>query len=54
MRAQFPTCKILLFSGRPATSDLVNAARADGHDFDLLMKPVLPTELLSEIRKKVG
>ena len=54
MRAQFPTCKILLFSGRPAGSDLVDAARAQGHDFDLLLKPVLPTEFLSEIRKKVG
>jgi DNA-binding response OmpR family regulator len=54
MRAQYPTCKILLFSGRPATSDLVDAARAQGHDFDLLLKPVLPTEFLSEIRKKVG
>ena len=54
MRAQFPTCKILLFSGQPATLDLVDAARAEGHDFDLLLKPVLPTEMLSEIWKKVG
>jgi DNA-binding NtrC family response regulator len=54
MSAQYPTCKILLFSGQPATSDLVDAARAQGHNFDLLLKPVLPTEFLSEIRKKVG
>jgi DNA-binding response OmpR family regulator len=54
MRAQYPTCKILLFSGRPATSDLVDAARAQGHDFDLLLKPILPTELLSEIRKRLA
>jgi CheY-like chemotaxis protein len=30
MRAQFPACKILLFSGQPATLDLVDAARAQG------------------------
>ena len=54
MRAQFPACKILLFSGQPATLDLVDAARAQGHDFDLLLKPVLPTEMLSEIWKKFG
>jgi hypothetical protein len=32
----------------------VDAARAEGHHFDLLLKPVFPTELLLEIRKKVG
>ena len=54
MKAQYPTCKILLFSGRPSTLDLLDAARARGHNFDLLLKPVHPRELLSEIRKKVG
>jgi CheY-like chemotaxis protein len=54
MKAQYPTCKILLFSGRPSTLDLLDAARARGHDFDLLLKPVLPRELLSEIWKRVG
>jgi len=36
MRAQYPTCKILLFSGQAATMDLLVNARAQGHDFDLL------------------
>lgn len=54
MKAQHPACKILLFSGRPSTLDLVDAARAKGHDFDLLQKPVLPPELLLAIWKKVG
>lgn len=54
MKAEYPTCKILLFSGRPSTLDLLDAARARGHNFDLLLKPVHPRELLSEIRKKVG
>ena len=54
MKAQYPTCKILLFSGRPSTLDLLDAARARGHNFDLLLKPVHPRELLSAIGEKVG
>jgi CheY-like chemotaxis protein len=54
MRAQFPTCKILLFSGQPATFDLLAEARGRGHDFDLLLKPMLPTELLFEVGKVVN
>jgi len=49
MRAQCPQCKILLFSGQAATFDLLEDARKQGHDFDLLAKPVHPTELLFQI-----
>ena len=53
MRAQYPTCKILLFSGHPATCGLIEDARARGHEFHLLLKPVAPAELLLEIGKMV-
>jgi CheY-like chemotaxis protein len=49
MRAQYPDCKILLFSGQAGTLDLLAGARAQGYDFRLLAKPVFPSELLSEI-----
>jgi DNA-binding NtrC family response regulator len=49
MRAQYPNCKILLFSGQAGTSDLLESARARGYDFRLLQKPVHPTEFLFEI-----
>jgi CheY-like chemotaxis protein len=49
MRAQYPNCKVLLFSGQAATSDLLENARAQGHDFRLLQKPVHPSEFLFEI-----
>ena len=49
MRAQYPNCKILLFSGQAATSDLLEGARAQGYDFRLLQKPVFPSVFLSEI-----
>jgi hypothetical protein len=49
MRAQYPNCKILLFSRQAATLDLMEGARAQGYDFRLLKKPVFPSAFLSEI-----
>ena len=48
MRAQYPNCKILLFSGQAATLDLLEGAHARGYDFGILQKPVFPSDLLSE------
>jgi hypothetical protein len=45
---------IALFLGQAARMDLLEDARAQGHDFDLLLKPVPPTEFLFEIRKMVN
>ena len=50
LRAQWPACKILLFSGQSATSDLLRSAREAGHQFELLSKPIHPTDLLTAIR----
>jgi CheY-like chemotaxis protein len=49
MRARYPKCKILLFSGQAGTLDLLENARAQGHDFHLLLKPVHPSELLAKM-----
>ena len=49
MKAQYPNCMILLFSGQAATLDLLEGARAQGYDFRLLQKPVHPSEFLFEI-----
>lgn len=46
-----PDCKILLFSGQAATSNLLESAQAGGHHFELLSKPVHPTDLLKKIQK---
>lgn len=45
-----PGCKVLLFSGQAATSDLLADARNQGYNFDLIEKPVHPTDLLAKIR----
>jgi DNA-binding response OmpR family regulator len=49
MRAQHPKCKIMLFSGQAASLDLLENARAQGHDFHFLLKPVHPSALLAEM-----
>jgi DNA-binding NtrC family response regulator len=45
-----PECKVLLFSGQASTADLLERARAQGYDFDLLAKPVHPADLLAKLR----
>jgi FixJ family two-component response regulator len=50
MRERCPNCKVLLISGHPATVGHLETARANGHDFQALAKPVHPAELLERIR----
>lgn len=50
IRGFLPGCKILLFSGQGATADLLESARKQGHDFELVCKPVHPRDLLAKLR----
>jgi CheY-like chemotaxis protein len=50
IRKALPSCKILLFSGQAATADLLEKARAQGHEFEILAKPVHPQDLLAKLR----
>ena len=50
IRTLLPACKILLFSGQAATADLLDRARAQGHEFEILAKPVHPQDLLARLR----
>lgn len=50
IRSFLPSCKILLFSGQAATADLLEDARAEGHEFEILAKPVHPQDLLAKLR----
>jgi CheY-like chemotaxis protein len=50
LKEECPDCKVLLFSGQAATVNLLESARAKGHDFELLSKPIHPTEFLKKIR----
>jgi DNA-binding response OmpR family regulator len=50
IRELLPSCKILLFSGQAATADLLDRARNQGHEFEILAKPVHPQDLLARLR----
>lgn len=45
-----PECRVVLLSGQAATSDLLREARQRGHEFEILLKPVHPTHLLSRLQ----
>ena len=50
VRAKLPFCKVLLFSGQATTVDLLEKAHAQNHEFETLVKPIHPDELLAKIR----
>jgi DNA-binding response OmpR family regulator len=47
-----PSCRILLFSGQATWSDLAELPEAGGHNFDLILKPVHPTELIDILNSR--
>jgi len=50
LRTLLPNIKILLFSGQAATADLLEKARVNGYEFEILAKPVHPQDLLTKLR----
>jgi CheY-like chemotaxis protein len=50
IRALLPGIKVLLFSGQAATADLLEKARTQGYEFEILAKPVHPQDLLTRLR----
>lgn len=50
-KAIYPQCRVLLFSGAASTSALLDDARGQGHQFQILAKPVHPSELLSTLKQ---
>lgn len=46
-----PYSKLLLISGNAGYGDLLEKARAEGFDFELLLKPVPPPELLARVEQ---
>jgi CheY-like chemotaxis protein len=53
VRRIFPDCRVLLFSGQAATTDLLTSAKRAGHEFTLLSKPVYPTDLLRRVSESL-
>jgi DNA-binding NtrC family response regulator len=51
IKEHHPDCKVLLFSGNAAMADMLASARQQGHDFELLTKPVHPADLLARVER---
>lgn len=49
VRARIPKCKTLLLSGQAGTLQLLHDASVQGHDFEILTKPIHPSDLLKHI-----
>jgi CheY-like chemotaxis protein len=53
IRRQFPGCCILLFSGQAETLEILEDAKRQGYDFELLAKPLHPEELLKKVKELI-
>lgn len=47
LRENYPSCRILLFSGQPDSGAILEESLKKGHDFLVLAKPLHPSVLLS-------
>lgn len=50
IRELSPRTRIVLISGQAATLEILSRARARGHDFELLPKPIHPSQLIRHLR----
>lgn len=50
IRELCPETRIVLFSGQAATVEILARARERGHNFELLPKPIHPTQLIKHLR----
>jgi DNA-binding NtrC family response regulator len=49
IRERHPACKVLLFSGQASTRNILEMVGKRGYDFELLSKPIHPTDLLVRV-----
>ncbi|MDE1163179.1 MAG: response regulator [Acidobacteriaceae bacterium] len=51
IRELCPETRIVLFSGQAATLEILARAHERGHNFELLPKPIHPTQLIKHLRQ---
>ena len=54
VKSAHPRCRVLLYSGQIHTAELLERAKKDGHEFEVLAKPVHPAQILERLRDLVG
>lgn len=52
VRSQLPATVIVLISGQVGITDLLRQAKEEGHEFNLLAKPIHPEKLLDFLKQK--
>lgn len=49
LKENYADCHVLLFSGQPSVEALMETAKSEGHEFEIMAKPVHPTTMLNAI-----
>lgn len=50
VREMLPSCRIVLLSGQTVTAQLLDEARAQGYEFEIIAKPLHPIQLIAHLR----
>lgn len=50
----YPSCGIVLLSGQAATASQLEEAEQAGYEFEILLKPVHPKDLLAKLRSQAA
>ncbi len=50
IRSQFPQTRVFLFTGQHFAAELLAGPRAQGYNFEILIKPVHPKDLVERLR----
>lgn len=45
-----PGCRVLLFSGNADSAGLLHDSRVQGHNFEILQKPLHPSDLIAHLK----
>jgi CheY-like chemotaxis protein len=51
VRKMLPRVKIILFSGQAGITEILQSARKEGYEFDLIAKPLHPVKLIDHIKQ---
>lgn len=50
IKQSYPNCRTILFSGHANSADFLEMAHKAGHSFEVLTKPVHPSEILDRVK----
>jgi len=54
LKSNYPACRLILFSGEPATAEIAEEAARKGHSFEVFAKPLHPVSLLNTVAILLG